>query len=111
MIMSGPDDGLEVTLDDPSQRDHLPQDVLCAFTIGRRDNSDLCIPFDTLVSRLHATLQVRQDGLWLTDEGSRNGTFVGRRRIKEPEQLAPGQLFRVGQTWLRVEALARQNEG
>lgn len=31
---------------------------------------------DPLVSRLHAELDVRSDGLWVRDLGSRNGTFV-----------------------------------
>jgi adenylate cyclase len=105
MVMSGPDDGLEIILDNSKSGEALPPDLLGKFTIGRRDNSDVCVPFDTLVSRLHATIHYRADGLLLVDEGSRNGTFIGRRRVKEPESIDIGQMFRVGQTWLRIQSV------
>ncbi|MCQ3929731.1 MAG: hypothetical protein DPW16_04675 [Chloroflexi bacterium] len=105
MVMSGPDDGMEIILSHSKSGDPIPPGLLARYTIGRRDNSDVCIPFDTLVSRLHATLQRRTDGLFLVDEGSRNGTFIGRRRVKDPETLDIGQMFRVGQTWLRVQSI------
>ncbi|MBI5930889.1 MAG: FHA domain-containing protein [Chloroflexi bacterium] len=105
MVMSGPDDGLEIVLNHSKSGEPLPPELLGKYTIGRRDNSDVCVPFDTLVSRLHATLHYRADGLFLVDEGSRNGTFVGRRRVKEPESVNIGQMFRVGQTWLRVQSI------
>jgi pSer/pThr/pTyr-binding forkhead associated (FHA) protein len=111
MVMSGPDDGLEITLTNTGNGTSLDDDVLGQFSIGRRDNSDICVPFDTLVSRLHATLYLRHDGLWLVDENSRNGTFVGRRRVKEPEKLSVGQMFRVGGTWLRVQSVDDDSKG
>ncbi len=94
MFMSGPDDGLELTLINDN-----------SFTIGRRESSHICIAFDTSVSRLHARLAVRDDGLWLVDEKSRNGTFISHHRVKEPELLRVGELFRVGNTWLRVQSV------
>lgn len=106
MIMSGPDDGLELDLQGiPTPSD---ESVLSAFAIGRRETSDICIPFDISVSRLHAWLQVRRDGIWLIDQESRNGTFIGRRRIKEPESLKVGELFQVGHTWLRIQTIEHQ---
>ncbi len=92
MVMSGFDDGREITLEGEGD-----------FTIGRRETCDICIPFDTSVSRLHARLQYRMDEIWLVDEESRNGTFIGRRRVKEPEPLQTKELFRVGNTWLRIQ--------
>lgn len=91
MLMSGPDDGKEVEL----------QGV--EFTIGRRERCDICIPFDTSVSRVHARLVVRGNVVLLTDEESRNGTYIGRRRIKEAEVISVGEMFRIGNTWLRVQ--------
>jgi len=34
---------------------------------------------------------------------STNGTFVGEEKITDRTEVFPGQLFRVGRTWLRVE--------
>lgn len=101
MMMSGPDDGQEINLQTDEKKS---EDIYSQFSIGRRETCDLCIPFDTSVSRLHAWLQIRSDGLWLVDDDSRNGTYVNRRRIKEPSPLEVGELFRVGNTWLRVQA-------
>jgi pSer/pThr/pTyr-binding forkhead associated (FHA) protein len=109
MVMSGPDDGLEIDLygqDEASDN----SEILYQFSIGRREGSDICIPFDTSVSRLHAYLQVRKDGLWLADQDSRNGTFLRRRRLKAPEPLLVGELFQIGHTWLRVQAV-EQDKG
>lgn len=92
MIMSGCDDGREIILEGKGD-----------FSIGRRETCDVCIPFDTSVSRLHAHLRHQVDGLWLVDEQSRNGTFIGRRRVKEPEPLQVGELFRIGNTWMRIQ--------
>jgi hypothetical protein len=52
-------------------------------TIGRVPNNDIVLGFPT-VSKVHAYLR-REGGRWhVHDQRSRNGTFVGRRR------LAPG---------------------
>lgn len=92
MLMSGPDDGKEVELEGTE------------FTIGRRAQCDICIPFDTSVSRVHASLSVSGKALLLKDEDSRNGTFFGRVRVKEEEVVVSvGDMFRVGNTWLRVQ--------
>lgn len=95
MLMSGPDDGKELTLSGTE------------FTIGRREKCDICIPYDTSVSRTHARLMVRGGVLLLTDEESRNGTYIGRRRLKDTEVLGVGELFRIGNTWVRVQEVGK----
>ncbi|NDJ86481.1 MAG: FHA domain-containing protein [Chloroflexi bacterium] len=104
MVMSGPDDGREISLQ-VNQRFDGQLESPDGFSIGRRETCDICIPYDTSVSRLHAHLQLRDGELWLVDEDSRNGTFVGRTQVKEAMPLAVGELFRVGNTWLRVQTL------
>lgn len=104
MVMSGPDDGLVLKLQQPIN----PDSNVATFTIGRRESCDVCIAFDTSVSRLHAQLLISDDSdLMLTDENSRNGTFLGRQRVKEPLSLHAGELFRVGNTWLRVQSIEK----
>jgi DNA-binding NtrC family response regulator len=65
-----------------------------SFTFGRSSDAAVVIE-GAEVSRLHA--EIRRDGpIWiLRDLGSRNGTFVGGRRIDEAP-LAPGSVVRLG---------------
>lgn len=56
---------------------------------------------DPLVSRLHAELSVREDGVWVRDLSSTNGTFVESVRVAEA-QVPEGGRLRLGATVLRV---------
>lgn len=104
MVMSGPDDGLQIELAGTKSDENGMAEVY--FTIGRREACDVCVPFDTSVSRLHAKLVVHHNkNISIIDEKSRNGTFVGRQRVKDVEALRIGELFRVGNTWLRIQSI------
>lgn len=103
-IMSGPDDGRKVRFRRADGDGQSGMSGSWLLTLGRRDDCDLCLPFDTQISRLHAQLEYRpEEGWFLDDTGSRNGTFVGKRRIEGPVLLEAGTLFRIGRTWLRIE--------
>ena len=52
---------------------------------------------DPLVSRLHAELDARDDGLWVRDLGSRNGTFVEGLQVSGARIPDRGKL-RLGET-------------
>lgn len=58
-------------------------------TIGRDRNSDVHLD-DASVSRCHARIMVAEDGVWLEDLKSKNGTFVKRTRLSKPMQLLDG---------------------
>lgn len=106
MVMSGPDDGLTHVAEGDFVYNPQRGDQVCRLTIGRRDTCDFCVPFDTLVSRLHASLEVTPEGeIWLIDEKSRNGTFVGREKLAIPHPLAEGHFFKVGKTLLRLQQI------
>ncbi len=113
--MSGPFDGKPIKFDAPNVGEQL------VIVIGRRDTCDINLHYDNQVSRAHARVicsarPVTNIGttigtgyiltFWLEDAGSRNGTFIEKERnpIRERVSLRPGMLFRVGRTWLRVEA-------
>jgi two-component system, NtrC family, response regulator GlrR len=57
---------------------------------------------DPAVSRLHAELEPRNDGLWVRDLGSRNGTFLAGIQITGA-RLPQGARLRVGATEIRVQ--------
>ncbi len=95
MIMSGPDDGTIIRLKKPKHGD--------TYILGRREDSDVILPYDSQISRQHTRL-FRMDGVWhIQDLGSRNGTHVGQQKITSITRLAPGQMFRMGRTWLRLQ--------
>jgi len=52
---------------------------------------------DRAVSRVHAELAPRDDGLWVKDLGSRNGTFVGGVKVHDA-RVPPGASIRLGTT-------------
>ncbi len=71
--------------------------------IGRDSTADLRV--DGLgVSRRHARLLVRADGVTIEDLGSKNGTFVGGERIHSPRLLAPGDALRFGSVLVTFHA-------
>ena len=63
-------------------------------TIGRSPEANVFLD-DVTVSRNHALLVRRRDGLYLDDLGSLNGTYVNRRRI-ESHKLSNGDELQVG---------------
>ena len=63
-------------------------------SIGRSPDAGVFLD-DVTVSRNHALLVRRRDGLYIDDLGSLNGTYVNRRRI-ESHLLADGDEIQVG---------------
>ncbi len=64
------------------------------MSIGRTPDASLFLD-DVTVSRNHALLVRRRDGLYIDDLGSLNGTYVNRRRI-ESHHLADGDEIQIG---------------
>ena len=64
------------------------------MTIGRSPEAEVFLD-DVTVSRNHALLVRRGDGLYIDDLGSLNGTYVNRRRI-ESHRLQNGDELQVG---------------
>lgn len=61
-----------------------------------------CVLKDRLVSRLHAELLIREDGVWIRDLRSRNGTFIEGVRVTEGRVPEQGAVLTLGGTKLRV---------
>jgi hypothetical protein len=73
------------------------------LTIGRGNQNDIPIATDEYASARHARFEPRQDGVWVQDLGSTNGTFLNGTRLDRPRRLAQGDIVRVGETDLRYE--------
>lgn len=67
--------------------------------IGRSDG-EITFPHDGFMSGRHARIERRGSRFILTDEGSRNGTFV---KIKAEVELKPGDTILVGKQLFRFE--------
>ena len=62
--------------------------------IGRSPDAEVFLD-DVTVSRNHALIVRRKDGLYIDDLGSLNGTYVNRRRI-ESHKLQDGDEIQIG---------------
>jgi len=54
-----------------------------------------CVPGDVTVSREHAVVEQRDDGVHIVDLSSLNGTYVNRERV-EDALLSDGDELQVG---------------
>jgi pSer/pThr/pTyr-binding forkhead associated (FHA) protein len=64
------------------------------MTIGRSPSADILLD-DVTVSRDHARIVRRPDGLYIEDAASLNGTYVNRQRV-EAHRLEDGDEVQVG---------------
>jgi pSer/pThr/pTyr-binding forkhead associated (FHA) protein len=78
-------------------------------SIGRSPDAGVFLD-DVTVSRNHALLVRRRDGLYIDDLGSLNGTYVNRRRI-ESHRLADGDEIQVGKYKLSYLETWRNEDG
>ena len=71
------------------------------YSVGRNQDSDLCLPFAT-ISGQHAQLSMKGTDLQVRDLGSTNGTFLNRTRISEDTALRDGDLVHSAEYEFRV---------
>jgi pSer/pThr/pTyr-binding forkhead associated (FHA) protein len=106
MFMSGVDDGKTITLS-AVEGDGSVEGDAWMLNIGRHDSRDIRLQRDSFVSRNHALLTLRDGRWWLTDLGSRNGSYLEGDgediRISDLVSLEVGQLFKIGRTWMRIQ--------
>lgn len=87
-VLTGPDKGarMEIPFGKPLI---LGRDPGCHLTLDDPD-----------ISRQHARVYCDLEGSWLNDMESKNGVWVGERKISEPCRLASGQVLTLGATQL-----------
>lgn len=66
-------------------------------SIGRSKGSDICV-YDMAVSRDHCVLLRRQEGWFISDIGSKSGTFVNSQRTRGRKQVLVDDEITVGTT-------------
>ncbi len=70
-------------------------------TIGSSTTGVTVVVADRAVSRVHAELVPKEDGLWVRDVGSRNGTYVAGVKVIEA-RVPNGAVLRVGTTEISI---------
>jgi len=73
-----------------------------AISVGRSAENDIALE-DDFASARHARVEPRRDGVWVSDAGSTNGTYVNGTKLSKARRLKPGDVIRVGNTDLRYE--------
>ena len=73
--------------------------------VGRDPELPVCLPFPS-VSRRHALVRVHAGEATVEDLGSKNGTFLNGRRLREPQALSAGDVVRAGSVEVRVGMVA-----
>ena len=68
------------------------------ISIGRDASCDIPLNGLAIVSGRHACIQLTPDGAFISDQGSKNGTYVNDCRVDGQQMLRRGDHFRLGQT-------------
>ena len=63
--------------------------------VGRHPDSEVMLD-DAFVSAHHAQFTLEDDGWWVVDLNTKNGTFVNGKAITIPTRLNAGDLLRFG---------------
>jgi pSer/pThr/pTyr-binding forkhead associated (FHA) protein len=101
----GPRTGRLVVVKSPDLEEGLDYALNSAqLTIGRGRQNDIAISTDEYASARHARFEPRQDGVWVQDLGSTNGTYLNGARLDRPRRLTRGDIVGVGETDLRFES-------
>ena len=84
-------------------KDYFPSEGSEGIRIGRAKDCEVSLP-DTGISGLHCRLKNSPNGFFVEDMGSRNGTFVDDKLLRERCRLNGGELIRLGGTILKFMA-------
>lgn len=71
-------------------------------TIGRSPECTISIPDDEFASAVHARVSHLEDGVYLEDLGSTNGTLLNAVPISGPARLRRGDRFTIGRSIFEV---------
>jgi DNA-binding winged helix-turn-helix (wHTH) protein len=79
------------------------------YTIGRDAAADVVMDYST-VSRQHARLHVSRGSVVLEDLESKNGTYVGAKRIQGTHTLSDGDDLRFGRVPVKIRISGAAND-
>jgi len=65
------------------------------ITVGRDEEASIVLELDN-VSRRHCSFMARDDGVYLRDDGSTNGTYLNNIEVRGETALRSGDLIKIG---------------
>jgi pSer/pThr/pTyr-binding forkhead associated (FHA) protein len=77
------------------------------FRVGRTDRSEHAFPDDTYLSGTHLEVGCNEQGCWIRDLGSSNGTFINGAKI-EQAAVQEGDQIAAGETVFLVQAAGEE---
>jgi pSer/pThr/pTyr-binding forkhead associated (FHA) protein len=77
--------------------------IVEATTVGRSPDCAFRLDHDEYVSSRHAQITPADDGVWIEDLGSTNGTYANGAQVTSARLVHAGDVIRIGETELRVE--------
>lgn len=75
--------------------------VHSTISIGRNEDNSVIID-DPYISNHHASIYVRDEKLYIRDMNSTNGTFKNGKKVRNEEELADGDVLRMGRLVFKV---------
>ena len=76
------------------RRHHLTPGT--SIIVGRSPDCEIDLPDVPLMSRVHARIAWDDDGVWVEDQGSTNGTFVNQKKVEGRRYLDNGDRIQCG---------------
>ena len=68
------------------------------------------IPEDKRISKVHCSITMIDDGLYIKDEGSRNHTYLNGKKVQKPVLLQKEDVISIGETDLELVKIFREAE-
>ncbi|MAT15161.1 MAG: hypothetical protein CMJ46_07805 [Planctomyces sp.] len=90
IVNNGPDEGRQFKLESGE-----------LYDLGRGSSTTIRIR-DSYISRVHARINVEEDGAMIHDWGSSSGLFINNEQVEEAD-LENGDVIRMGNTEMTVE--------
>ncbi len=87
----------------PELRQGSTLEVAVPTVVGRDAGCAIRLDRDEFASARHARIEPRQNGVWVDDLGSTNGTYVNGARVESARLLRAGDVLRIGETELEVQ--------
>ncbi len=80
-----------------------------SFVIGRRSEANLQLASQCISGR-HAEILLIGDNLFIRDLGSTNGTYLNRRRVRQPTPISAGDHIEIADVEFKVEVRQANSE-
>lgn len=77
-------------------------DIGDELMIGRDAKCQVILE-DTYASQIHARIFTKDDGVFIEDMGSTNGTYLNRKKVTSPLSVSRGDRVRIGKTELEFK--------